>query len=83
MSNRTEQMAMEGFTPKEKRVAALLFYGKSRSEIAAILNVSENTVKTHVQNIFKKADVKSQKAFMSKYLINGGGQDGEKLERGD
>ena len=72
MSNRAEQISMDGFTPKEKRVAMLLIYGKSRSEIAEILNISGNTVKTHAQHIFKKAGVKNQKEFMSLYLNDKG-----------
>ena len=59
-----------GLTPKEKRVAMLLLYGKSRNEIAVTLGISENTVKTHTQHIYKKTGVKNQKLFMSKYLID-------------
>ena len=47
-----EQMPLHAFTPKERRVARYLLFGKSRREIAAALGVSENTVKTHAQNIF-------------------------------
>ena len=60
---------MFGLTPKEKRVALLLIYGKTRREIASIMNISENTVKSHTQSIYRKAGVNSQKAFMSRYLI--------------
>ena len=69
MSKKMEKLSMDGFTPKEKRVALLLLYGKSRNQIAATMGVSENTVKTHTRHIFKKAGVPNQKALMSKYLI--------------
>ena len=59
----------EGLTPKEKRVALYLLHGKSRSEIAQALFISENTVKTHVQNILSKTGLKNQKELMAKYLI--------------
>lgn len=58
-----------GLTPKEKRVALLLVYGKNRKEIAGTMGISENTVKTHTQNIFRKSGIKNQKALMAKYLI--------------
>ena len=61
--------AMDGLTPKQKRVALLLIYGKTRRDIAETLGISENTVKTHTQRVFKKLGVKSQKALMSKHLI--------------
>ena len=70
MSQEREFLSLDGLTPKEKRVVMLLVYGKNRSEIAAILDVSENTVKTHTRNILKKTGAKNQKALMSKYLIN-------------
>jgi len=57
-------------TPKEKRVALLLIYGKTRKEIAGVMGISENTVKTHSQSIFRKSGIKNQKALMAKYLIN-------------
>jgi len=57
------------FTQREKEIAELLLRGKSRSEIAAVLFISENTVKTHTSNIFEKSGVNSQKAFIGKYLL--------------
>ena len=68
MSNKTNLPSMDGFTPKEKRIAMLLIHGKSRREAAEILGVSENTVKTHTQKIFRKSKVRSQREFMAMYL---------------
>ena len=65
MTNGKNGFSMSGFTPREKRVAMLLSYGKSRSEIAKDLGISENTVKTHAQSIFRKSRVNSQKEFMA------------------
>ena len=56
------------FTRRETTIAQYLLLGASRCEIAWILKISENTVKSHAQNIFKKAAVKSQKEFMVKHL---------------
>ena len=59
----------EGLTKTEKRVAIYMIHGKSRLETAAALGLSDNTIKTHVQNILRKTGVKSQKEFMAKYLL--------------
>jgi len=69
-------LPMENFTAREQEVAGLLLYGKSRGEIAEALFVSENTVKTHAQNIFSKCGVRSQKALIAKYML-GKGEDSD------
>ena len=63
------KLPMNQFTIREQHIAMLLLYAKSRTEISEILELSENTVKTHVQNIYAKAEVKNQKKFMAKYLF--------------
>ncbi|MCL2751342.1 MAG: helix-turn-helix transcriptional regulator [Firmicutes bacterium] len=68
MSEESESLAAADLTPREKGIAILLLYGKSRNEIAVLLGVSENTVKTHTRHIYKKAGVKNQKMFMRKYM---------------
>ena len=65
----SELLPVDLFTHREKRVARYLLFGKSRAEIAATMCLSEHTIKTHTQNIFKKAEVKNQKEFMIKYLL--------------
>lgn len=47
-------------TEKEKEVLAKMLAGKSNKTIADELFVSINTIKTHLKNIFIKADVKSR-----------------------
>lgn len=44
-------------TQAESRVLGMIVGGMSNKEIAFALNVSENTTKTHVQNIFSKLGV--------------------------
>ena len=44
-------------TSREKEVLAFLTAGKSNAEIAASLNISPSTVKSHLSSIFSKLDV--------------------------
>lgn len=51
-----------GLTDKESEVMALIAAGLSNREIADRLFVAETTVKTHINNIYKKLGVKGRKA---------------------
>lgn len=47
-----------GLSKREMEILGLLAQGHSNQEIAAKLFVSLSTVKTHIQNLFEKLDVK-------------------------
>ncbi|PMG48650.1 response regulator transcription factor [Shewanella sp. 10N.286.52.B9] len=47
-------------TKKEQRVLTLVCQGLTNDEIAANLEISVNTVKMHIQNIFKKTKISSR-----------------------
>lgn len=47
-------------TEREKEILKLLSLGSSNIDIANALFVSENTVKTHLYNVFKKINVKNR-----------------------
>jgi two-component system NarL family response regulator len=53
----SENFGQEELTPSEQKILSEIVAGKSNKEIAFNLNVSENTVKTHVKNIFDKIGV--------------------------
>ena len=53
----SENLGKEELTPTESNVLRMIVGGMSNKEIAFALDVSENTVKTHVQNIFGKIEV--------------------------
>ncbi|MEP7038659.1 MAG: response regulator transcription factor [Acidobacteriota bacterium] len=53
----SEHIGHEELTPAERKVLAQIVKGKSNKEIAHDLEVSENTVKTHVKNILGKLGV--------------------------
>jgi DNA-binding NarL/FixJ family response regulator len=52
-------------TAREKEVVSLLVIGLSNKSISDRLNISEKTVKTHLNNIFKKMNVSSRTQVVS------------------
>jgi PAS domain S-box-containing protein len=55
-------------TPTEIQVASLIRDGKSSKEIAALLNASDNTVRSHRFHIRSKLGIKNKKVNMMSYL---------------
>jgi DNA-binding NarL/FixJ family response regulator len=53
----TESFGQEALTPSEQKILQMIVPGKSNKEIAYLLGVTENTVKTHIKNIFEKLGV--------------------------
>jgi DNA-binding NarL/FixJ family response regulator len=53
----SENLGREELTPTEQTVLRMIVGGMSNKEIAFGLDISENTVKTHVKNIFDKIGV--------------------------
>jgi DNA-binding NarL/FixJ family response regulator len=58
----TAPAGMQGLTEREIEVLRLLALGRTNSEIAAELFVSERTVKTHIGHVFTKLDVRDRVA---------------------
>ncbi len=57
-------------TDREQEVLRLILRGNSNKAIAAQLSISENTVKTHVKNIYSKYNVSSRAEIISTLLKN-------------
>lgn len=57
-----------GLTGREQEILQWLSSGKTNWEIAQQLNISENTVKNHVQRILAKLNVKSRTQAVGKVL---------------
>lgn len=54
-----------GLTKRESEICILLLLGKINKDIATDLDISISTVKTHVQNIYKKINVSSRYELIS------------------
>lgn len=52
-----ENFGQEELTKAERKILQAIVEGRANKEIAYDLNVSENTVKTHVKNVFEKLGV--------------------------
>jgi DNA-binding CsgD family transcriptional regulator len=59
-------------TPREAAVAALLLKGRSPSEAADELAMTENTVRTHIRHVFNKTGVE-RLADLVRLLMQGPG----------
>ena len=66
-----EHRGSEDLTPSEQNVLAMLVGGRSNKEIASGLDVSENTIKTHVQNIFGKLGVDDRTSAVTAAIRRG------------
>ena len=53
----SEHIGQESLTVSERRILEMIVKGFSNKEIAHNLDISENTVKTHIKNIFDKINV--------------------------
>lgn len=61
-------------SPREREILACLARGESNKEIARDLELAENTVKIHIQNIFKKLNLSSRVQAAVFAVENGLGQ---------
>ncbi len=58
----------KAFTQREKEVIQLLALGKTNKEIAKLLFISSETVKSHIKNLFRKTNTCSRTALIAKSL---------------
>jgi DNA-binding CsgD family transcriptional regulator len=62
---------IEGLTPAEQRVAALVAEGRTNREVAAALFLGERTVETHLSHVYAKLGVRSR-AELARTFHGGG-----------
>ncbi len=61
----SKKQKVSGITRREKEIIACVCEGLSNKEIAQRLGLSEYTVKTHLNNIFRKLNVTSRSQLMA------------------
>ncbi len=71
LENISEPKETESLSARELEVLRLLVAGASNKAIAAQLNLSENTVKTHLSHIFGKLNVQSRAEAVAVALQRG------------
>ena len=54
----------KNLTPREKEIILLILSGKNKREIAENLFLSISTIKTNVENIYKKFNVHNKAEFI-------------------
>ena len=55
---------IENLSSREREIFNLIAIGKSNKEIANDVNISVNTVKFHVKNIYGKLNIKNRKEVL-------------------
>ena len=62
-------------TKRERMIAEVLAENISNKEIGERLYIAENTVKKHINNIFRKTGVKNRTEFIHQYMVEMGGDE--------
>jgi len=65
LSKGVDQEKLSEFSQREQDVLQLLCHGYANKEIAKSLNISSNTVKTHIKRLFSKLDVHNRTEALS------------------
>lgn len=67
--NETDKSLMKkfGLTDREAEIMELIISGNSNQQIGEMLFISENTVKKHINNLYRKLDVVNRSQLMTNY----------------
>ena len=70
-STGNEQLSVNGYglTNAEKEIFKLIAEGKKKREIAGCLHLSVHTVKTHIEDVYRKLGVHTAAAAVAKLLV--------------
>lgn len=60
------------FSKRESEIIDGLIQGKNNTQLANLLNLSENTIKTHIKNIYKKTGVSNRTELAYLLMYNAG-----------
>ena len=64
------QAILDQLTEREKAMLAALARGRTNTELAAELNISINTVKFHLRNLYEKLDLKNRSQAIAFFYAN-------------
>jgi DNA-binding NarL/FixJ family response regulator len=64
-----EPDSIHQLSKRQRLVLAMLAQGKSRAEIAAELAISENTVRTHMSDIYQRLGVQNRTQASTRYVL--------------
>lgn len=64
----SSKLSVYNLTPREEEICKLLLAGQSREDISSTINISKNTVDTHVKNLYRKLNVCSFPKLLEKLL---------------
>jgi len=64
-----EHLILQGMTSREVEIIQWVVRGKTNKEIAHALKISDLTVKTHVQNIFKKSGLRRRGELPARMFV--------------
>jgi DNA-binding CsgD family transcriptional regulator/PAS domain-containing protein len=70
-ARRRSELTAAPLTPRELEVLQLVAGGGSRSEVAERLNVSESTIKTHLEHIYEKLEAHDRAAAVGAAMRQG------------
>ena len=68
-------LGLYALTSREQEVLKMLNAGMSRKEIGTAMSISENTVKSHLKNVYSKLDVHTRSEAYRATLESGEGQE--------
>ncbi len=68
-----------GITKREQDVLALIVAGKETADMALILNISENTVKSHVRQLLRKTGTRNRILLSALFFRESGYSQGEEI----
>ena len=71
--NRLSEDPLAGLTRREREMLASLAGGMTNSQIATKMDISLNTVKFHLKNLYDKLHVTNRAQAVARYLKSGGG----------
>jgi RNA polymerase sigma factor (sigma-70 family) len=66
LSHKINSTLLDPFSEREFEVLQLVYEGITNKQIASLLFISENTVKTHLKSIYIKLDVNTRYGLMAK-----------------